>query len=94
MIMVANLVYRGVKYGRKNRQLNSLQKAMKIVLLEAENKTLHISELADRINKSRLYMHKEGKKQQYKQIKVGCGHHPELFETLPSNYIKLKNGVE
>ncbi len=72
----------------------TLQEAMKIVLSEADNKTMHASELADEIYKRKLYLQKNGKKAQYTQIRARCGHYPELFEALPGNYIKLKNGVE
>ncbi len=72
----------------------TLQEAMKIVLSEVENKTMHASELADEIYKRRLYLQKNGKKAQYTQIRARCGHYPELFEALPGNYIKLKDGVE
>jgi antitoxin Phd len=72
----------------------TLQEAMKIVLSEVDNKTMHASELADEIYKRRLYLQKNGKKAQYTQIRARCGHYPELFEALPGNYIKLKEGVE
>jgi antitoxin Phd len=72
----------------------TLQEAMKIVLSEADNKTMHASELADEIYKRKLYLQKNGKEAQYTQIRARCGHYPELFEALPGNYIKLKNGVE
>ena len=72
----------------------TLQEAMKIVLSEADNKTMHASELADEIYKRKLYLQKNGKKAQYTQIRARCGHYPELFEALPGNYIKLKEGVE
>jgi len=72
----------------------TLQEAMKIVLSEVENKTMHASELADEIFKRRLYLQKSGKRAQYKQIMARCGHYQELFEALPGNYIKLKDGVE
>ena len=72
----------------------TLQEAMKIVLSEVDNKTMHASELADEIYKRKLYLQKNGKKAQYTQIRARCGHYPELFEALPGNYIKLKEGVE
>ena len=72
----------------------TLQEAMKIVLSEADNKTMHASELADEIYKRRLYLQKDGKKAQYTQIRARCGHYPELFEALPGNYIKLKDGIK
>jgi len=68
----------------------TLHEAMRIVLSEVENKTMHASELADEIYKRRLYLQKNGKKAQYTQIRARCGHYPDMFETLPGNYIKLK----
>lgn len=63
---------------------------MKIVLSEAENKTMHASKLADEIYERRLYLQKNGSKAQYTQIRARCGHYPDMFEALPGNYIKLK----
>lgn len=40
----------------------TLQEAMKIVLSEADNKTMHASKLADEIYERRLYLQKNGKK--------------------------------
>jgi antitoxin Phd len=68
----------------------TLHEAMKIVLSEAENKTMHAAELADEIYKRRLYMQKDGKKAQYTQIRARCGHYPDMFEALPGNFIRLK----
>lgn len=68
----------------------TLQEAMKIVLSEADNKTMHASKLADEIYERRLYLQKNGKKAQYTQIRARCGHYPDLFEALPGNHIKLK----
>ena len=68
----------------------TLQEAMKIVLSEAENKTMHASKLADEIYDRRLYLQKNGNKAQYTQIRARCGHYPDMFEALPGNYIKLK----
>jgi antitoxin Phd len=72
----------------------TLHEAMRIVLSEAENKTMHAAELSDEIYRRRLYLKKDGSKAEYTQIRARCGHYPELFEALPGNYIKLKNGVE
>ena len=72
----------------------TLQEAMKIVLSEAENKTMHASDLADEIYKRRLYLQKNGKKAQYTQIRARCGHYPDLFEALPGNYIKLREDTK
>ena len=68
----------------------TLHEAMRIVLSEAENKTMHAAELADEIYKRRLYLKKDGSKAEYTQIRARCGHYPEMFEALPGNYIKLK----
>lgn len=72
----------------------TLQEAMKIILSEAENYTMHASKLADEIYDRRLYLQKDGKKAQYTQIRARCGHYPDLFEALPGNYIKLKVGIK
>ncbi|WP_339060206.1 hypothetical protein [Tepidibacillus marianensis] len=75
------------------KQINyTLQEAMTIVLSEAENKTMHASKLADEIYERRLYLQKNGNKAQYTQIRARCGHYPDMFEALPGNYIKLKEG--
>jgi antitoxin Phd len=68
----------------------TLHEAMKIVLSEAENKTMHAAELADEIYRRRLYLKKDGSKAEYTQIRARCGHYPDMFEELPGNYIKLK----
>ncbi len=44
------------------------------------------------LGKPMLYLQKNGKKAQYAQIRARCVHYPELFEALPGNYIKLKEG--
>ena len=72
----------------------TLHEAMRLVLSEAENKTMHAAELADEIYRRRLYLKKDGSKAEYTQIRARCGHYPELFEALPGNYIKLKKCVE
>lgn len=63
---------------------------MKIVLSEAENKTLHASKLADEIYERRLYLQKNCKKSQYIQIRARCVHYPDMLEALSGNYIKFK----
>lgn len=68
----------------------TLQEAMKIVLLEAEDNTMHAAALADEIFNRGLYRQKNGGKAQYNQIRARCGHYPEMFEALPGNTIKLK----
>lgn len=68
----------------------TLHDAMKIVLSEVENKTMHASELADIIYERRLYVQKNGDKAQYTQVRARCGHYPDMFEALSGNYIKLK----
>ena len=71
----------------------TLQEAIKIVLLETEDKTMHASKLADEIYERRLYLQKNGDKAQYTQIRARCGHYPEMFEALPGNFIKLKEEI-
>ena len=68
----------------------TLHEAMRIVLSEAENKTMHAAELADEIYKRKLYLKKDGNKAEYTQIRARCGHYPDMFEALPGNFIKLK----
>lgn len=71
----------------------TLQEAMKIVLLEVEDNTMHAAALADEIFNRGLYRQKNGGKAQYNQIRARCGHYPDMFEALPGNIIKLKEGV-
>ncbi len=80
--------------GMNEMHYYTLHEAMRIVLSEAENKTMHAAELADEIYRRRLYLKKDGSKAEYTQIRARCGHYPELFEALPGNYIKLKKCVE
>jgi len=68
----------------------TLHEAMRIVLSEAENKTMHAAELADEIYRRRLYLKKDGSKAEYTQIRARCGHYPDMFEALPGNIIRLK----
>lgn len=72
------------------RENYTLHEAMKIVLAEVPNKTMHASKLADEIYNRRLYVKKDGGKAQYTQIRARCGHYTSLFEVLPGNYIRLK----
>jgi antitoxin Phd len=69
---------------------HTLQEAMRIVLLDAENMTMHASKLADEIYDRKLYLQKNGDKAQYTQIRARCGHYPDMFEALPGNYIRLR----
>lgn len=78
----------------KKQERYTLQEAMKIVLLDVDNHTLHAADLADEIFRRGLYAKKDGEKAQYNQIRARCGHYPNLFETLPGNIIKLKEGTE
>jgi antitoxin Phd len=71
----------------------TLHDAMRIVLSEAENKTMHAAELAYEIYKRRLYLKKDGSKAEYTQIRARCGHYPDMFEALPGNLIRLKDKV-
>jgi antitoxin Phd len=67
---------------------------MKIVLSEAENRTMHAAELADEIYRRRLYLTRDGSKAHYTQIRARSGNYPERFEALPGNYIRLKESEE
>jgi len=69
----------------------TLHEAMRIVLSEAENKTMHAAELADEIYRRKLYLKKDGSKAEYTQIRARCGHYPDMFEALPGNRIRLKD---
>ena len=71
----------------------TLQDAMKIVLSEALDKTMHAAALADEIFKRGLYRQRNGGKAQYNQIRARCGHYPEMFKALPGNYIRLKEDI-
>ena len=68
----------------------TLQEAMRIVLSEAVDNTMHAAALADEIFNRRLYLQKNGGKAQYNQIRARCGHYPDMFEALPGNFVKLK----
>lgn len=68
----------------------TLQEAMRIVLSEVENHTLHASELADVIYDRKLYVQKNGEKAKANQMRARCGHYPDMFEALSGNYIRLK----
>ena len=72
----------------------TLQDAMKLVLLESKDCTMHAADLADEIYNRKLYLKKNGEKAQYNQIRARCGHYPDLFEALPGNFIKLKEDVK
>lgn len=76
--------------GSATKVTYTLQEAMRIVLSEAENKTLHASELADIIFDRKLYVKKNGEKAKANQMRARCGHYPNFFEALPGNYIRLK----
>lgn len=69
---------------------HTLQEAMRIVLSEAENCTMHASKLADEIFERGLYLQKNGEKARYTQVRARCGHYPDLFEALPKNFIRLR----
>lgn len=72
----------------------ALQEAMRIVLSEAENHTLHASELTDIIYDRKLYIQKNGEKAKANQMRARCDHYPDMFEALPGDYIKLKRGAK
>lgn len=77
-------------YGSAAKDTYTLQEAMRIVLAEVDNKTLHASELSDIIYDRKLYSQKNGEKAKANQMRARCGHYPDMFEALPGNYIRLK----
>lgn len=86
------LKYKG-KTGKQtlaNRQAFTLHEAMKLVLSEAPDRTMHASKLADEIFNRGLYFQRDGGKASYMQIRARCNHYKNLFEAIPGNYIKLK----
>lgn len=68
----------------------TLHDAMKIVLSEQPDKTMHAADLADDIYNRGLYKQRDGNKAKYNQVRARCGNYPELFEALPNNIIKLR----
>lgn len=68
----------------------TLQEAMRIVLLDAEDNKMHASELADAVYERGLYIQKNGEKAKYNQMRARCGHYPEMFEALKGNIIRLR----
>ena len=68
----------------------TLHEAMKIVLSQEKDKTLHASKLVDIIYNRKLYLKRNGKKANYYQIGARCRKYPGMFERLSGNYIKLK----
>jgi antitoxin Phd len=69
---------------------HTLQEAMRIVLSDAKNMTMHASALADEIFARGLYLQKNGEKARYTQVRARCGHYPKMFEALPKNFIRLR----
>ena len=83
-----------IKEASRERPRRTLQEAMKMVLLETNDNQMHAAELADIIFERRLYIKKDGGKARYNQIRARSGHYPDLFEALPGNIIKLKEGIK
>ncbi len=90
--------HNGLDLAEKNKSVkkteHTLQEAMKIVLMEREDKKLHAAKLADEIYRRGLYYKKNGDKAQYNQIRARANHYPELFDPLPGNIIKLKDTAD
>jgi len=91
-----------IKYNQeklmKNERTNEIEKtytlhdAMRLVLSEKEDHTMHAAKLADEIYERKLYCQKDGNKAHYTQIRARCGHYPKYFEVLTGNNIRLKGG--
>jgi antitoxin Phd len=91
-----------IKYNQeklmKNERTNEIEKtytlhdAMRLVLSEKEDHTMHAAKLSDEIYERKLYCQKDGNKAHYTQIRARCGHYPKYFEVLTGNNIRLKGG--
>jgi len=81
-----NLPYNPTK---KIKSEYTLHEAMKIVLLEVNDKKMHAADLAEEIFKRGLYYKKDGGKARYNQIRARANNYPDLFVTLENNYIQL-----
>lgn len=81
------------KKPKPSKPKRTLQKAMKIVLEEAEDNKMHAAELSDKIYKQKLYLKKDGTQAESNQVRARCGHYTDMFEALPGNIIKLKDGA-
>ncbi len=90
IIMKYDLVLSSIKAANIETSKYTLQEAMRIVLSEAVDNTMHAAALADEIFNRRLYLQKNGGKAQYNQIRARCSHYPNMFEALPGNFVKLK----
>lgn len=69
-----------------------LHDAMRIVLEEAECHQMHAADLADAVYDRSLYLQRDGGKATYNQIRARVGHYPKMFEALPGNIIRLREG--
>jgi antitoxin Phd len=78
----------GNDYG-VSRSDYKLHEAMKIVLEEQPDKTMHAADLADEIYRRRLYLKKNGGKAEATQIRARCANYDKMFESLPKNRIRL-----
>lgn len=68
----------------------TLHEAMKLVLAEQPERTMHAASLAEMIYARRLYVQRDGGMARPNQIRARCGHYVDLFEVLPGNLIKLR----
>jgi len=69
---------------------NTLHEAIRIVLSERNDKTLHASKLADIIYERKLYLRQDGGQAPSSQIRARCRDHPKLFEFIGGGNIRLK----
>lgn len=89
-----------LKYGSRTgkrdlpaRTALTLHEAMKVVLAETPDHTMHARALADEIYRRGLYVRRDGDKAPHMQIRATCSHYKHLFEAIPGNYIKLRDDV-
>ena len=73
-----------------NAKPMTLHEAMRVVLMDAPERMLHVAQLAEEIYNRRLYTKKDGNKADYPQLRARCSHYPEMFEVLPKNNVRLR----
>lgn len=67
----------------------TLHEAMRIVLSERKDLTLHKKDLADEIFERKLYLKRDGTKASSSQIRLRARNYSRMFEILPEGFIRL-----
>ncbi|KAF0194037.1 MAG: hypothetical protein FD169_2083 [Bacillota bacterium] len=68
----------------------TLHEAMRLVLDEQPENTMHAADLAELVYARKLYVQRDGGMARPNQIRARSGHYGDLFEVLPGNFIKLR----